>query len=379
MDWIGQPLRAADPGATPRLEEVRWPGGLATRWGLGEAEVVWLAGEAPRDLHVVFGEDGDLATGLVAAGDAVLWLPPAPRRPELNDRLLRRVRRPPAHYALQLGWSALTAARMGRFGPVPTGSTVVHGGADPASAAWLALFDPRVQGIVDLPRYAIEVAGQLGALASCRNLESSSPPRHPAPLAPPAGATGPARTPEPAPWTVAQAPLEPLSADPPPPRGWIVFGEPPAGLQANIWLGGEGFEWDWDAHDTTAPPSQALVALGVEEAEVGYLGVGANGLHALRMARSNGGVAVAIAAPVTLWTPEAAVGPWPAWAAAPGIGVGEDPWWLLHLVDGRAVLVDPRDALGGAWTGPPPPAPVVASVAEALEVFAAKPGSPAVP
>ncbi len=96
-------------------------------------------------------------------------------------------------------------------------------------------------------------------------------------------------------------------------------------------------------------------------------GVGANGRHALRYALANEAVGVAIATPLTFWTDEAAAPAWPLWAMEKARGAGTDPWWLMKRLGDRAIVVDPRDALGRPWTGPPPIGQVAPDLATALK------------
>ena len=373
---LGSPPRRADPGPTERLERVSVDGVQATRWRVGEAEAVWIVGEqaVPRDLHVVYAEDGELSRALVVGGDAVLWLPGPPQRPRTNELLLVRARRPPRRYALLHGWAALDAARMGRFGPVPGGRVVVHAGGHPESAGHLAVFDSRVTGLADIPDRLRLGGGMLWSLAACKAVDDPTPARGPLPLAPPRPATGVMASPEPAPWSVPMAPRGVIEADPPPPAAWVVYGPAPAGFSAPHVLGGPGHAWDWGAEDSLAVGQEVVAVLGVRPEQVGFLGVGAEGVHAMRYALANGGVAVAVSAPVTLWTDAAAAPAWPEWTIGEGLGVGDDPWWLAHALGERAVLVDPRDALGEPWSGPPPPARVVDTLELALRALGAASG-----
>lgn len=364
-----------DPGPTERLEEVRLDGLHATRWAVGEAEAVWVVAEGvtPRDLHVLYTDDGALAPGLAARGDAVLWLPGPPRRPEGSEWLLRRARRPPRRFALLHGWAAVDAARLGRFGDVPGGRVIVHAGADPESAAYLAVFDSRVDALVGLPDRLRSSGGWLWSLAACKAASEPAGARSVAPMKPPRPASRPLPSPEPAPWTVSLAPRRRVEASPPPPSAWVVHGPSPEGLVAPHVDGGPGQEWDWAAEDTIEVGPGVLAALGVPAEQVGFLGVGAEGVYAMRWALATGGVAVAVSSPVTLWTDAAAAPPWPVWVFGGGVGAADDPWWLAEVLGDRLVLVDPRDALGRPWAGPAPPAPVADSVDAALSALAGSP------
>jgi hypothetical protein len=345
------------------------PGGAASRWSVGEADVVWMAPPSPSELHIVFGRDGELGPALVAEGAAVLWLPGPPERPPLNEALLRRAGRPPAHFALQHGWAAITAARLGRFGPAGAGLAIAHAGGDPVAAAWLTAFDPRIRSVVGLPPSARPGDEALLALARCKEGADSPAAAATAPLAPPRPATAPQRSAEPAPWEAPFPPATRHEASPPPPRAWLVYGPAPAGVLPPHLLAGSGELREGSAEVDLPPTPRDVAALGAPKEAIGFLGSGGDGVRAMRLALATGGVAVAVGAPVTLWTDEAEVGPWPAWVVAAGAGAEDDPWWLATALGDRLVLVDPRGALGEPWAGPSPPSRVVGSVAEAVALL----------
>jgi hypothetical protein len=368
MGAIGHPIRDPKPPAAELLDDVLLEGDVRQRrWRMHGAEVVWAAPSLadPEGLHVVYGDDGSRSLGLVERGSAVLWLPGPPRRPETTELLLRRAKHPPARDALVLAWAAVDAARYGRFGTVPSGRILVHAAGDPVSAAWLAAFDPRVEGIVDLPPAE---GGSLApfAAAACKSIAFERTREGSFPSPGPKAATDAVPSPEPPPWRVTLPPPSTAGEARTAPHGWVILGPVPDGFVAPNVVVPDPAPWG----DDPDPRISAARELGVDVDAIGFLGTGAHGVVALRLAGRFGGAAVTLGSPTTLWTDQPAAPAWPGWVFKPGGNASSDPWWLAADLGDRAVLVDPRDAHREPWTTPPPPGIVAASLDEALGLLA---------
>lgn len=346
LQSFGDPPRVPDPGPTERVDAHPFEGGEAVRWRVQGAEILWASAPAPKDLHVLWGEHGARMPALVRGGDAALWLPGPPERPAANDALLRRAGRPPGWFQLQQAFAALDAARMGRFGPVPSGRTIVHRGESPGFAHAFGVLDPRVDAIAGPPLDGgAGSRSELQPFATCKPSDLVVPQGEPVGISAPSPDRAPAVSPEPAPWTVALSPVTPGTRPAGPIGGWQVVGEATGAERAAL------------------PPGEG-----------GLFGVGADGILALASARDRGLAVVVRRTPVTLWTPPGASPPWAVEGLEAHFGqVHQDPWWILTALGPRAVVVEPLDALGRPWTGPELPVRTAATVAEAVELLSRSP------